>query len=345
MKVLAWPAFKTRYKNPYNWLLYSPMAALGAEVEEFSPARLLRDRYDIIHLHWPVETIVRHPSWPVAAARVAVFLALLHLARWRGARIVWTLHDERPHVLLHPALAERCEALLVNCVDATIALCEAGQPAAGEQRLAGLGSKPRFVIPHGHYRPAYPNQVSPAEARDRLQIAPQQPTALFLGHISPYKNVPYLVSTFRRLAAERSLIVAGKPDDDTLRAAIASAAAGDRRIQLHLRFIPDDELQVFYAAADLVVLPFQEILNSGSTLLALSFNRPVLAPHLGALPEWQQRFGPAWVRTYSGPLTPELLEQALTSAAQQPRQPAPIDDLDWLPLSQKTLDVYRQLAA
>lgn len=343
MKVLAWPAFKTRYKNPYNWLLYSPMADLGVEIEEFSPQKLLTGSYDIIHIHWPVETIVRHVNQGVALARVLAFLSLLWWARQRGAAILWTIHDEYPHVLLHPDLAAWCEAQLVGCVDGTIHICDASRQIVFKKYPA-LAAKPSFVIPHGHYREAYPNQMTQAQAREQLSIPSHHRVMLFLGNISPYKNVPLLTKTFRQLPnADITLLVAGKPDKGPLCQDIQSAAGEDPRIQLHLRFIPDGALQQFFNAADLVVLPFQAILNSGSTLLALSFNRPVLAPNLGALPEWNARFGASWVRTYAGSLTPEILQSGLESPPLPgPEAIAPIGALDWNNLAQETLNAYRK---
>ncbi|HEY9738501.1 MAG TPA: glycosyltransferase [Trichocoleus sp.] len=345
MKVLAWPAFKTRYKNPYNWLLYAPMEKLGVEVEEFTPQKLLTGRYDVIHLHWPVETIVRHPNPWVAAARVGAFLSLLNLARWRGDRIIWTIHDEQPHVLLHSRLGHQCEHWLGKCTDAVINLCEASQWAI-YKRMPQLQNKPGFVIPHGHYREAYPNQTTAAAARERLHLPPGQPTLLYLGYISPYKNVPQLINTFRQLPQENiSLVIAGKPDHPALKEAILQAAADDPRVHLHLRFIPEGELQFFFNAADWVVLPFESILNSGSALLALSFDRPVLVPHLGAMPEWQQRLGQDWVKTYTGELGTEVLTATLDAIAHRPQTPAPLADLDWRTISQKTVEVYRKVVS
>ncbi|ASC72957.1 Glycosyltransferase Type 1 [Halomicronema hongdechloris C2206] len=344
MKVLAWPAFKTRYKNPYPWLLYTSMVQSGVTVEELSPRRLLTGRYDIIHIHWPVETIVRHPRWSMALLRMLLFMGLLHWARWREAQVVWTIHDEQPHVLLHPGLAHWCQSLLVHRVDATITLCQVSQQRLPAQ-LPELADKPSFVIPHGHYRQVYANQISKTAAKDQLGIPDSHPTLLFLGYISPYKNVPQLITTFRQIQQpDIALVVAGHPDDEPLRTAIEQAAGDDGRVRLHLRFIADDGLQVFFQAADLVVLPFQAILNSGSVLLALSFDRPVLVPHLGAMPEWQQQLGTTWVETYEGPLTAERLEAALMAQtnAERPRQ-APLDWLDWSVIGDKTLDVYRQL--
>ncbi|MEN8445580.1 MAG: glycosyltransferase [Cyanobacteria bacterium J06555_13] len=345
MKVIAWPAFKTRYKNPYNWLLYSHMPQTVA-VTEFSLKRVLLERFDVLHLHWPVETLVRHPNIWVARLRVLLFWLTLKLSKWRSTKIVWTIHDENPHVVLHQPLANWIQNRLIANTDSYINLCAAGQTAV-EQALPELKDKPGFVIPHGHYRECYPNDISREDARSQLNLAADTTTLLYLGYISPYKNVPHLIRTFRRLpdtTQSVTLLIAGKPDDEQLRQAVISAAEGAANVQLHLRFIKDEELQVFFNAADAVVLPFEEILNSGSLLLALSFNRPVIVPRLGAVANWQDQIGTDWVKTYEGPLTPEVLSSSIPanqlSSGKALSEKAPLDSLDWRAIANQTLTAY-----
>ncbi|MEO1619407.1 MAG: glycosyltransferase [Cyanobacteria bacterium J06632_3] len=343
MKVIAWPAFKTRYKNPYTWLLYSHLPKSVA-VSEFSFKRLLIEKFDIFHLHWPVETLVRHPNIWMARMRVLAFWMLLTLSKWRGTKIVWTIHDEKPHVVTHPKLADWFTEQLVTQTDGYINLCEAGRTAVA-QSLPGLAKTPSFVVKHGHYRGCYADEMSAAEARSQLDLSPTATVLLYLGYISPYKNVPHLIDVFRQLPSTEepiTLLIAGKPDDETIRETVRTATGDAENIQLHLRFIRDDELQVFFKAADLVVLPFEEILNSGSLLLSLSFNRPVLAPHLGAVADWQAQVGGQWVKTYAGSLSVEVLGQA---TQQLPPASAEVclDELEWDAIAQQTLDAYQSL--
>lgn len=343
MKVIAWPAFKTRYANPYTWLLYSHMPET-VSVREFSSKLLLKERFDIFHLHWPVETLVRHPSVWMARMRVFVFWLLLKLSKWRGTKVVWTIHDEKPHVVLHQKLADWFTSQLVEHADGYINLCEAGKTAV-EKSLPELVNTPGFVVKHGHYRGCYPDEMSREEARSQLQLPLDTTVLLYLGYISPYKNVPTLIKTFRELPVSNrsiTLLVAGKPDSDALGEMVRAAAGGVDNIQLHLRFIKDEELQIFFKAADLVVLPFEEILNSGSLLLSLSFNRPVLAPHLGAIADWQRQIGPDWVKTYTGRLTAGVLHEAIETLLPASAEVG-LDELAWDAIAQQTLDAYRSL--
>ena len=120
--------------------------------------------------------------------------------------------------------------------------------------------------------------------------------------------------------------------------------AGDPRIRLTLGHVPDDQVQVYLRAADLVALPFRDITNSGSALLALGFDRPVLVPDRGAMGELQALAGSEWVRTYEGELTPALLAHALEWArAGRPQASPPLEALDWSRIAEETLAFYRAL--
>lgn len=346
MKVLAWPAFKTRYKNPYTWLLYSQLQAQGIEVSEFSPKTLASHHFDLIHLHWPVETLTRHPNLAVVLGRVALFMSLISYAKLRGTKLVWTIHDERPHVLLHPWLASWVQTWLAAQTDAYIHLCQASLTLV-EKHLKLQPHQTSHIIPHGHYRDVYENSLSKHAAREKLGLADSHFVLLSLGYISPYKNVPHLIRTVRSLnCADVTLVVAGTPDNQALRQEILDAAEEDPHIHLALKYVPDDRLQIYYNAADLVVSPFQAILNSGSVLLALSFNRPVLAPEMGAICELRDLVGDAWIKTYRDALTGDDVSSAIAAIRSETRpQIAPLDDLNWDQLGQQTLNVYRQLCS
>jgi beta-1,4-mannosyltransferase len=94
------------------------------------------------------------------------------------------------------------------------------------------------------------------------------------------------------------------------------------------------------------VLPYREVLNSGSALLALSCDRPVLVPSIGSLAELEGVAGSAWVRTYAGPLTSDQIENALCWAVDTRRPPRPrLEKLDWDEIAAATLDAYRTVVA
>jgi glycosyltransferase involved in cell wall biosynthesis len=337
--VLAWPGFH-EMPNPHAAALFTEIAALGVQVEDFRPARVLRTDARIWHIQAP-DYVVGERSTPRAFGKVAAFLGLLAVAKARGMRVVWTVNNLRSHERRHPLLERVLWWGFLRSVDAHIHYGPASVRAlpGSPHRLSRV---PARVIPHGHYRDQYENVVAAGEARDRLGVPREALVAAFLGSIRAYKNVPALVEAFRSLADRSAiLLVAGNPDGSDSRSAVVEAAGGDPSVRLSLRTVPAADVQLYLNAADLVVLPFRDILNSGSALLALSFGRPVLVPALGAMIDLRDAVGDAWVRTYEGPLGSETLREGLRWARQTPRSEAPpLEGLDWPSIARRTVEVY-----
>src|SRR5262249_6434345 len=140
------------------------------------------------------------------------------------------------------------------------------------------------------------------------------------------------------------LVIAGEAATAELEREIVRAAEDDPRVRLFLQDVADEELQVFLNAADLVALPYQRILNSGSALLSLSFGRPVLAPAGGAMEDLQAQLGFDAVRLFQGSLSTAPLSAALDL-------PAPLPETliarvqaahDWDAIADSTLSLYAE---
>ncbi|MDM9381072.1 glycosyltransferase family 4 protein [Chlorogloeopsis sp. ULAP01] len=344
MKIIAWPAFKTKYKNPYNWLLYSHMLELGVTVEEFTFSKLLLQHYDIFHLHWPTETILRHPNLVVALLRVITMLLTIKWAKVRGTKIIWTIHDEYPHSLLHPQLANWFQSKFIKELDGCISHSQVGKELT-LKNFPSLQHLPHLVIFHGHYRQVYPNNITRETARTNLDIPPDCHLLLFLGYIDYYKNVPHLVQVFRELnPTDWLLLIAGKIEVPELGTEILNLAVNDFKVKLRFGFVPDEQLQLYFKAADLVVLPFQEILNSGSAILSLSFDSPILVTDKGSMAELQEQVGDEWVKLYSGELTTEVLATGLDWAIEGKRsRQANLEKLGWSRLAEKTVQYFEHI--
>lgn len=342
LRVLAWPGLGARAKNPYTWLLCSHLTTLGVRIRDFTPARALRGGYDVLHVHWPEKALNAESLLGRVAGAVAA-LAMLDAARLHGARVVWTAHNAWPHESRHPKLEEWFWSAVVRRVDTVIHPSVAGRQAV-EARYPQLARRPHAVVPMGHFRGAYADTVSREDARAAFGISDGARVVAFLGLVRPYKNVPHLVRTVRalpRAAGEVVLLVGGAPHTAALADEVREAAGGDPRVRLALEHIPDDDIQRYLRAADLVVLPFRDITNSGSALLALSFDRPVLLPARGAMAELQALAGADWVCTYDEDLTPDVLARALDQAVRRSSGGPNLDALEWPEIARRTLAAYR----
>ena len=340
VRVLALPAFRNRSVNPYNALLYTAVERLGPTVDEVSPRQLVGLRHDVVHIHWP-EYVFDAPGTAKAVAKSLAFALVLTALRRRHTKVVWTIHNLAAHDQWHGRWAGGMWRWFANRVDGYIALSAGGQ-AAALQRFPMLRRRPGFVIPHGHYRGEYPDSVTREGARAALALPAAAKVVVFVGAIRPYKNVPMLLEAFRLVpGADWRLVVAGQPATPALAADLVARAADDGRVRVDLAFVPRELLQVYLRAADLVVLPYRDVLNSGSAMLALSFDRPVLVPARGAMAELRERVGAEWVCTYEGELTPSLLTEAMDWAGRAPHGASKrLDDLGWDEIARQTVRAY-----
>ena len=146
------------------------------------------------------------------------------------------------------------------------------------------------VIPFGINNSVPNTGLTPAQARERLNIPEGKKTILFFGRIQPRKGLEFAVEAFKQISARNDdyrLIIAGRPDKckqywaaltDSMREAV-------RRGQILLRaeVIPDEETEVYFKVADVLVLPYREIFQSGVLFLGYNFGLPVIASDVGSL--------------------------------------------------------------
>lgn len=340
ISVCAWPI--TLANNATHDMLYEELLALGVRVVPYRQPGIVKERLDVIHIHWP-DTWLHYRSTIRAWLRTTIEFWVLRKLKRQGVKIVWTVHNLQSHDQRHPRMEAAFWRRFPKMADGFIVLTEASRKLVLEQ-FPDLRTKPGFVIPHGHYRTAYANAVTREEARIRLSLPDDARVLVHLGVLKPYKNVPKLITAFRKLSDPRlRLVIGGLPGGGLSAETIREAAGDDSRIRLELRRLEDDELQVFLNASDLMVLPFAEILNSGSAILGLSFDRPILVPDRGSMSELLEVAGPDFVRTYSGEFDEKVLEEAITWAATRTGGKAPLDHLGWDRVARMTLDAYRQV--
>jgi len=148
------------------------------------------------------------------------------------------------------------------------------------------------VIPFGINNTLPSTNLSSAEARVRLGLGAEDRVLLFFGNIAPYKGLDGLVEAFAGLASRDPalrLVIAGRPKGaESHWAAIErriTRAGLDDRVRRFIEYIPDERVEVFFKAADVFVLPYLHVFQSGVLFLGYSFGLPVVATDVGALRE------------------------------------------------------------
>lgn len=325
--------------NPYNALLCDALVRAGCTVRDYSLKALIRSGApEILHVHWP-EYGLSQPSAFRARLVLAKLFAGVRIVKARGGKVVWTAHNLRPHERMYPGLEETFYRRWIAACDGVVALSSTASDAVME-RYPDLRQKPNAVIRHGDYRPRLSGKWDRASARAELGLDANTRIMASVGAVRPYKNLPALASAFRAWAGpEDRLIIAGKANSEQLAEETRKSAENDGRILVVPEFLSDERMELFCTAADWLVFPYRDILNSGSALFSLSCGRPVLAPAIGSLPELREDVGAGWVRLYEGEFGPHSLELI----ADAPSGAPDLTLYDWDAIGRATFDFYREV--
>src|SRR5205823_13321240 len=126
----------------------------------------------------------------------------------------------------------------------------------------------------------------------QLGISEGERALLFFGNIAPYKGLEYLISAFTDLLTKDvgyRLIIVGRPKGSEdywkrIYQAIEHSGIRDRVIE-RIEYIPDEETELFFKAADVFILPYTHVFQSGVLFLGYSFGLPAIAADIGTLKE------------------------------------------------------------
>lgn len=156
--------------------------------------------------------------------------------------------------------------------------------------IFGVREEQIAIIPFGTYDMVPQSLMTSAEAKQRLGLRSCDRTILFFGRITPYKGIDLLVDAFTRIAPKDQryrLVIAGEAMKESeqqwqkVQRGIAQSATREQVIQ-HVRYIADSEIELYFKGADVLVLPYTQIFQSGVLFMAYSFGLPVIATDVGS---------------------------------------------------------------
>lgn len=282
LRVLAFPAAGDAGLDE----LYRPLK--NSDLVTIKNFRLLAPfmaRYHFLHLHWP-EYFIRKSRF-LTIITLLYFIVMVSVMRMLRTKIIWTVHNVTPHNNYYPALYARVIRYFVRRLDGVIFMSIASQKEM-VKRYPGIRKIPNLINPHPFYT-KYPNTCTKDYAKSRLNLNCEARVILFFGRIDHYKNVNGLIKKFLAESQDKMhLVIAGKPTP-LMRTQIMNQIEGRNNISIFFGHIPDDEVQFYFNAADLVVLPFSRITNSGSVILSLTFGCVTLVPDIPTLRELKER--------------------------------------------------------
>jgi GT2 family glycosyltransferase/glycosyltransferase involved in cell wall biosynthesis len=272
--------------NPYQTLLYSNLSGCDAEplTIDLAIQFLIENKPSscIFHIHW--QNIITGPAKTAYEHRKLAkeFIAKLNYFKKLGGTLIWTIHNKLPHdikfknaeIEFHESMSSVVDMILLHDINSIDII----------KKEYNIDKKKVQIIEHGNYIGSYPNLIDAKDSRELLELEENNIVFGFVGQLRPYKGLNEFIEASVKLVKAKNVnaLIAGKP--------VWPITSGkvDRRCQLYPGikvfegFVPDEELQIYLNSSDFIVLPYKDILTSGSVLLAVSFGKPVIIPDIPA---------------------------------------------------------------
>lgn len=273
--------------SEYTECLYEALGKKEIKVLEgdFSGAWIIKNakKIDYFHFHWPSFAYAYRNDRVKTIHRFFRFVILLILIKLFGSKIIWTAHNLYPHeksgLLIVDKLA-RHTIILFSSIIFVHGFSAANIVAQEFPRT----TKKIVVIDHGAWIDHYKNDSSMTSARRKIDVPSDEFVYLFIGNCLRYKKIHVLVENFKKISRNTMLIIAGQFQDVHYYEQINKLIKGrEKNIRIEPKYIPDDDLQYYLNACNVVVLPYTEILTSGTAMFSIGFGRPVIAPRIGYL--------------------------------------------------------------
>lgn len=356
MKVIFIPDYKK--SNPYQKLLEDSLRKKKVNVvfpienkRRFFPisrAILTFNRIDLLHIHWISDYMGTGTKRKfLAFFKVLKFILDISMAKKiLNTKIVWTVHNLQSHECKHPQIELLARKYLSKKVDALICHSETAKKMICKTHK--VSPSKIYAIPHGNYIECYENKISKDDSRKKLALAKHEIIFLYFGKIKPYKGVIELVKVFNELntAQKIKLLIVGKPQNDQIKYSVISNINDNPNIKTVFNLIPDNKIQIYMNAADVVVLPYTDILMSGATILAMSFGKPVIAPRTGSIPDILDEKGAFLYKSDENNGLLRTIRQAINSKGKLEEMGdynlEVAKKLDWNEIAEKTKKVYEE---
>lgn len=148
------------------------------------------------------------------------------------------------------------------------------------------------VIPFGINNIIPKSGLTRVQAKKKLGLEGVDKIILFFGNIAPYKGLEYLILALVDLKEKYDdfrLIIAGRIKDceaywENIQRIMEEHDLKDYIIN-KIEYIPDEEVEVYFKSADVLILPYKKIFQTGLLFLAYNFGLPVIATNTGSIRE------------------------------------------------------------
>jgi glycosyltransferase involved in cell wall biosynthesis len=242
--------------NPFTWIRAGMRAA--------------RMKPDLILVQW------WHPFFAPAMFTICLVAKLM-----RRGKIIFVCHNVLPH---EKSLVDKLLVRLAFLLPDGFLV----QSREDRETLAGIRARaPVTVHPHPIYDFFGTGNLTRAAARTQMG-AGDEPLLLFFGYVRGYKGLAVLIEAMPAIRARvpAKLLVVGEFYDAPARYERLIERLGlGGAVRVENRYVGNEEVEAFFVASDLVILPYVSATQSGIVQIAIAFDRPVVVTEVGGLPE------------------------------------------------------------
>lgn len=310
-------------ENSFTKSLADSLVGEGMRVSELDHrSRSIPLSADLIFFHWPDEFFYIK-SVRQAVKAILVISKLWWAKNYYGQKIVWLVHNLEPHDGRGKSFFF-IKNQFIRMLGGVVFLSTASQ-SAFKLKYGGAVKVPSFLMRHGHYRqdaitaPSMPRQIINGPVHVK-----------YVGRIKQYKSPEVLASTAAKVPNVVRLTIVGEIHEQKLGDELRKIATVATNVSLDARSLSASGFEAEIDLADVIVVAYRDILNSGSALYALSRNRPFVGPRLGSLVELQRDVGAHWIFLYDGEFTSTTLVAAAQWVTETDRSVAPdLSKYDW----------------
>lgn len=338
-RILVYPGWKE--SNYYSLLYQNSSVVEYAQYDgPFFPLLKnyrLHGRPAIIHLHWLTPYFAIDQPWSIPFIfRYTISLTdLLMLKIFTKVKIAWTVHNLSEHETKHKHLERLAKIITSKIADVLVVLGPSAKPLI--EKVYRANSSKIFISAHGDFNDIFPKiEQSKQASRVRLNLPPDKKIYLFPGAAKAYKGIRYLVDTFKAWSQENAvLVVAGEVNQSILE----SLGELPPNIFVHNAFIPNEEMPLYFYAADWTVVPYQRILSSATILTAMGMGSAIIAPAMGTLPDYCDEKGSILYDSNEKDALQLALEKSLNLPAETMgnHNKQRVSKIDWQEISRETL--------
>lgn len=209
-----------------------------------------------------------------------------------------------------------------------------------------LPNCPSAISPHPIYT-IFGEGIDRKEACEALELDPKNKYLLSFGYIRDYKGVDLSIKALTLLPSHYHLIIAGESYSSFAPyEAMIRELKLESRVHTYVRYIPQEEVKLFYSASDIALMTYKSATQSGVCSVAINFEIPMVATPVGGLTEMVRNDVNGFL---SDDLSPEAISQAIIKCEthdQEKLKQGQIElkkELSWETYCQRLLDFSNRL--